>query len=282
MRSLIRSEFRAILFVCALTTSALIASRLNPDPLRLVLGIVGGYTLALCIYVFNAIADQKEDRINSPRRPLPSGTVKEQDAKLMAIFSGAVAFLMSFLIDIPTLILFGIAFLLGIAYSQKAIRAKRYASYKLIVVASGSALASLTGGVVGGKICPTVMLASTVFALFALVTVILGDIADFKGDVSVGSRTLPILVGKERALDIITAAPIVLIFLAFISYPFTGLNYVFLVSFSSVCAYSSRSMAKLHGWCEDINLCRDVKFKMRLVHLFLQISFVTGLIPIIL
>lgn len=125
----------------------------------------------------------------------------------------------------------------------------------------------------------TVVLAAMVFALFALVTLLLGDIADLKGDMLAGVRTLPVLVGPEKTLRIILSIPITLAVVSLTLYPLTGLNIVFPIMITLLCTYSFISMVKLRGRCGDVALCRRVKSKMRLMHIALQLSFLAGLLP---
>jgi hypothetical protein len=70
-----KSEYRVSVFVFSLITAYLLATNLRPNFLQLGELIVAWYFLTFGVYVFNALTDVEEDRIDHPSRPIASGKI---------------------------------------------------------------------------------------------------------------------------------------------------------------------------------------------------------------
>ncbi|MEE9585453.1 MAG: UbiA family prenyltransferase [Nitrososphaerales archaeon] len=276
---IIRSEARTIIFTWSLIASILIASEFKVEIPRLIIAAVGSYSLSLSIYVFGALMDINEDKINSPQRPLASGAASKYDAMTLGSLTFVAALIAGFLINILTAAFFVGAFLLGLSYSCPPIRAKERFPHKLLVPAVGAVVCTLTGGVVVGVVNAAIILASIVFALFSLVTLLLGDVADLEGDITVGVCSLSVLIGEKNTVKITLLIPFVIMLLSLVSYSMVGLNNLFLGLITILSVYSSLMIGTLLRKSDVAISCRGVKGKMRIVHLALQLSFVIGLIP---
>lgn len=279
------SESRVLIFVWALFAADLIASQLRPDMFRLLLGVVAGYFLTLGIYILNALMDLEEDKINSPKRPLASGIASVGTAKTLVVLSSVVAFAMAYLLGRTVMILFAIDFMLGISYSIPRIKAKSRFPHKMIVTAFGAGIFSLTGGAIAGTLTNRgVWFAAVAFSLFALVTLLLGDMSDIEGDSSAGVRTLPIVIGKRKATQFIEGLPISIAMLGLLMFPFLKMNLVFPFILLLLCGYSSYKISSLNkdkSELSDMKLkTRAVKSKMRIAHFLLQLTFIIGLISL--
>ena len=277
---LIKSESRVLIFVWALLAAYLIASDLHPDIYRLALLLSSGYLLSLGIYVLNGVMDLEEDRINSPDRPLASGAVRIEYAKIFLVLSISSSFLIGLFISLTTVALYGIVVFLGISYSIPRINAKKRFPHKMVVAASGSAVFSLTGGVAAQNLNPTIFFAAVSFALFAMVTLLLGDIADLRGDKSAGVRSLPLVIGPKKSVWFIIAIPMILCALGVMLFRFVNLNILFLLLLVALSTYSSLTTKTLLGNYDDIKVCRKVKSRMRIIHFILQFAFIVGLIAL--
>ncbi len=273
------SETRVLIFVWALLVAYLIASDLRPN-FTLLLLLPSGYLLTLGIYVLNDIMDVGEDTINSSTRPLASGTVSKEDAWMIVVISIGASLMMSYFVSLPTFALYSISLFLGISYSLPRLQAKRRFPHKLLVAASGAAIASLTGGVAAENLNATIFFAAVAFALFALVTLLLGDIADMRGDIALRVRSFPVVVGIKRAIYFVTALPVALSALGIFLFRFTDLNVMFPLLLIGVSCYSSLTMTSLISHFDDPGLCRKIKSRMRVMHFILQLAIIIGLIPL--
>ncbi|MCL4435736.1 MAG: UbiA family prenyltransferase [Thaumarchaeota archaeon] len=275
---IVRSEARTIIFAWSLTVSVIVASEFRVGLLRLVTVSLGYLLLSLSIYIFSAMMDVNEDRINSPSRPLASGAASHEDAAILVCLMGATALFTAFSISLATVAFFIIAFLLGISYSTPPIRAKEHFPHKVVVPVTGAIICSLTGGVIIGQISAAVVLASIAFAIFSLVTLFLGDVADLKGDLSAGVRSLSILIGSENTVKITLTLPLLIDALGLLFYQAANLNMLFPLMLTAASGYSSLTITKLIGKSEDVKRCRAVKSKMRVMHLVMQLSFIIGVV----
>ncbi len=273
---IIRYEIRTIIFAWSLTVSTLVSSRFQVGFINLIVSSLGGYFLSLAIYIFNALMDVGEDKVNSPDRPLASGSASREDAMSLMSLALGVALLASFFINTLTTIFFVAAFILGVFYSCPPFRAKNHFVGKIVIPVVGAAVCSLTGAAVAGNINVVVVLASIVFAIFSLVTLFLGDVADLKGDLAAGIFTLSAQVGAVNTIKITLALPLIAAMLGLLLYPNTGLNPLFPLLLLISAIYSSLTIMELLGKSGDTNACRSVKARMRWMHLVMQLCFIIG------
>lgn len=277
---LARSERRALIFTWALVVSYLIATDLRPVYSILALLGISGYFLTLGIYVMNALNDVEEDRINAKDRPLPSGWVSQGEGRAVLYFCLIFAFCLAAFVGVPTLAIYATALFLGTAYSLPRIRAKRIFPYKMVVGVSGAAISSLTGGIAARSFGPAVFFAAVAFTLFALVALLVGDVADMVGDASGGIRSLPIVIGARRSLWITMLVPVVVGILAIVLFPVLRLNLVFTIVAIGLTSYSSYTIGTLLRENEDSSACRKVKTRLRIVIPVLQLAFLIGLLAL--
>jgi geranylgeranylglycerol-phosphate geranylgeranyltransferase len=275
---LARSEYRVTMFVWALVIAYLLATDLKPNSFQLVELVVAWYFLCLGVYVFNALTDVEEDRIDHPRRPMPSGRVSITDGWLVFGISNSIAFVASFLISPICFILILGSFVLGIAYSHPTIRAKRRFPPKMIVSVVGAISVSLCGGIVAGNLNAPVYFSAVFFGLFAMVTLLLGDLSDIPGDTAAGVRSLPVVIGARNSIFVIALIPLVIAFIGVAFFRMANLNPLFPVLIVVIAAYSSINIISLLGKYDDYAFVRQVKSRMRIVHFVIQLSLLVGLL----
>lgn len=278
--NLVRSELRVTIFVWATLVSYLIASHLAPDYGTLGLLAVSSYFLVLGVYVLNDITDMSVDAINSPKRPLASGAASKSHAMALSVFSIIIALLLSALINVPTLAIYMFCLFLGLSYSVPRIHAKKTFLFKAIVPSSGAALISMAGGMAAQSLEPTIFFAAMAFALFALVTLLLGDISDIKGDIASGVRSFPVVIGPRNAILFAMAIPLLLAGLGVVLFRVADLNLVFVFLLIGLSAYCTITMRSLISNYDDPILCRKVKSRMRIVHFLIQLTFVLGILSL--
>jgi geranylgeranylglycerol-phosphate geranylgeranyltransferase len=236
-----------------------------------------GYLLSFGVYVLNSLSDLKEDRINAPNRPLPAGKVTVTEAKIVIVASIFSSLLLSAFISVPTVALYGVSLFLGLAYSIPRIRAKRFFQFKIIVPVSGAAVFSLAGGSAAQIQNPTIFFAAISFALFSMATLLLGDIADVKGDSIAGIISLPMVIGEKKSVYLIALIPLVLCGIGAFLFVFGIMNFLFPVVILGISIYMIINLRKLLDG-RDRKVIPRVKSRMRYVSLILQVSFILGLL----
>ena len=275
---LARSEYRVTMFVWALTTAYLLATDLKPNLAQLGELVLAWYFLCLGVYVFNALTDVEEDRIDHPRRPMPSGRVSISDGWLVFGTSIAIAFVAGFLISPICFIIILGTFVLGIAYSHPSIRAKQRFPPKMIVSVLGAVSVSLCGGIVAGNLDGAVYFSAIFFGLFAMVTLLLGDLSDIPGDTASGIRSLPVVIGARNSIFVISLIPLIIAFIGVAFFRMANLNPLFPVLIVIIAAYSSLNIISLLGKYDDYTFIRQVKSRMRVIHFIIQLSLIVGLL----
>ena len=180
-----------------------------------VIGLTMAAVLNAASNALNQIYDLEIDRVNKPRRPLPSGRIGLGEAWVFTIAAYALALLLAWLVA-PAgrhecFWIVVAATVITILYSVPPFRTKRLGIWAnvtiavprgvLLKVAGWSAVKTIAGvepWFIGG-----------IFGLFLLGASTTKDFADMAGDARGGCRTLPIIYGVRRAAWMISPSFIV-------------------------------------------------------------------------
>ena len=170
----------------------------GPPGLEVVLAALAGTLVAAAGNVVNDYFDSEIDRINKPRRPIPSGRMTRREsfrfacllalgALVVAVFSGRPAFAC-------------VAVWCVCLYVYSAHLKTRLLLGNLMVSAVSSS-GFVLGAWLAGR--PTAALAPTLLTfLFVMGREIVKDVEDLPGDHACGARTLPDRLGERRALAV--------------------------------------------------------------------------------
>lgn len=153
------------------------------------------FLITVSTNAWNDYIDIEIDRVNKPRRPLPSGLVSPRGALVFSIAGSTISLVVAAFINQPAfLIALGSNILLYL-YSWKL---KCTVLFGNAAVATVIALCFIFGGVAAGNIQPVLLLAVTVF--FAMMgREILKTMADYKGDLQQNCGTISTVWGKKVA-----------------------------------------------------------------------------------
>jgi 4-hydroxybenzoate polyprenyltransferase len=153
----------------------------------------------------NQIYDLEIDRINKPRRPLPSRRLSVRDAWTFTLAAYAVALLLAWAVAPggrhECFWIVVAATLITILYSVPPFRTKRLGIWANVTIAIPRGVLLK---VAGWSAVKTVLGAEpwfigAIFGLFLLGASTTKDFADMEGDARGGCRTLPIIYGVRRA-----------------------------------------------------------------------------------
>jgi 4-hydroxybenzoate polyprenyltransferase len=206
------------------------------------IGLTMAAVLNAASNALNQIYDLEIDRINKPKRPLPSGRLSLREAWVFTLVTYPVALLLAWLVapggrrECFWIVL--IATVITILYSVPPFRTKRLGIWAnvtiaiprgvLLKVAGWSAVKSIVG------IEPWFI--GAIFGLFLLGASTTKDFADMEGDARGGCRTLPIIHGVVKAAWMISPS-FVLPFLMISAGTFAGIltgNFVLLQLLAAV------------------------------------------------
>jgi len=175
---------------CAYLTMTILQVSIKLEPLLIT------FFMTWFLYSLNRLSDMKEDKINNPER------VKffHKYGKYFLYTSGAGYFILAF----SSIIFFNIYIFIHaiipmiIALGYSFFRLKKYLLLKDIIVAVvWGNLALLTSAYYGFQYSTIAILIFTFIFLRVMVTTIMFDIKDIKGDKVTGVNTLPVRYGKR-------------------------------------------------------------------------------------
>ncbi|RZN57347.1 MAG: hypothetical protein DSO09_05345 [Candidatus Methanomethylicota archaeon] len=164
---------------------------------EIIFGFFIGFLLTAFSMVLNDIMDIEIDRINVPNRPLPSGRISINSAKLYSIILAIIGILLTFYFSIYAIIIAFSSLIVSILYNTKA---KKTGLLGNIMVAYCVAIPFLFGAIITSNSINMKIL--TFFMLAFLSTIgreIIKGIADIKGDKIKNIKTLALSYGTKKA-----------------------------------------------------------------------------------
>jgi geranylgeranylglycerol-phosphate geranylgeranyltransferase len=198
---------------------------------EIIFGFFIGFFLTAFSMVLNDIMDIEIDRINVPNRPLPSGRISINSAKLYSIILAIIGILLAFYFSIYAIIIAFSSLIVSILYNTKA---KKTGLLGNIMVAYCVAIPFLFGAIITSNSINMKIL--TFFMLAFLSTIgreIIKGIADIKGDKIKNIKTLALSYGTKKAAIIASLFYISAIMLSIlpIIVKEVGLFYLFTIIF---------------------------------------------------
>lgn len=152
------------------------------------------------VYLINGISDLAGDRLNGSSRPLAAGRLEVWSASVITAALLVLSLLLASLLGCPFLLAVVAFVLLGLVYSVGPLAAKRAAVAALAVAAAGVFLTYAAAALVVAEAVPAHVLAfAAVASAWIAVVGHTKDFGDVAGDAADGRRTLPVLLGAERA-----------------------------------------------------------------------------------
>jgi geranylgeranylglycerol-phosphate geranylgeranyltransferase len=182
------------------------AHLLSPPVMRA--AIVVGLVVAAC-NVVNDYRDVTADRMDKPHRPIPSGRVSRRAAGGLALVLALTVFGVAWTLGLWPMAAIALATtILGTGYS--------YCLKSTVLLGNGtvgllSASTVIYGGLAAGNLTPQVTVAGVLVFLFVFAREILKTIADRRGDVLAGVRTVATRFGTPASLRLFQSLAIVFV-----------------------------------------------------------------------
>ena len=235
----------ALGFASGAVTAAGAAPR-EPWSVALIVYPVIGLTMAAVLNAasnaLNQIYDLDIDRINKPRRPLPSGRLSLRDAWTFTLVTYAIALVLAWFVAPggrhECFWIVVVAAIITVLYSAPPCRTKRLGIWANVTIAIPRGVLLKVAGWSSVKTVVGVepWFIGAIFGLFLLGASTTKDFADMEGDARGGCRTLPIIYGVRRAAWMISPS-FVVPFLMISAGTFAGIltgNFVLLQLLSAV------------------------------------------------
>lgn len=159
---------------------------------------------AVFAIVTNNIADIETDKISNPKRPLVLGTVQLQPYRLAGICSLIFSLLLS--LAVQAVMFYGI-FIISAGYyiySCRPFRLKRIPVIAKLIIGVNSLVVAVCGFMLAGGELNNFPLVWAVFIILPLsLAANFVDLKDTAGDGISGIRTLPVILGQKKAINLI-------------------------------------------------------------------------------
>jgi len=203
-----------------------IASEWKIVPIKIALAMIIVASIAAAGYVINDVYDIEIDKINKPKRPLPSGRVKIETAKTIAVSLFILGIALSLFLNIYAFI---VALLTSISLYYYAKNLKKEGVLGNVIVASTSALSAFYGGLAyfeGSWVIRTAIPTLYIF-FFTLSREFIKGIEDIEGDKANGVKTLAVRLGIQKTWIISKIILLILLVTSPLPY-FFGFNIIYL------------------------------------------------------
>jgi len=179
------------------------------------IGLVMAAVLNAASNALNQIYDLEIDRVNKPKRPLPSGRLSIADAWTFTLVTYAVALVLAWFVQPggrhECFWIVIVATIMTFLYSAPPFRTKRLALWANVTIAIPRGVLLKVAGWSSVKTIVGVepWFIGLIFGLFLLGASTTKDFADMEGDARGGCRTLPIIYGVRRAAWMISPSFVV-------------------------------------------------------------------------
>lgn len=160
-------------------------------------GFITGFMLTAASMAINDYYDKDIDAVNEPRRPIPSGAVKPQEAVVFASVLSTIGLIAAFLTSFLCLLTAAIAWVVFVAYTTVGKRSGLPGNFLVSICV---AIPLIYGSIVATD---AVQLNVWLFALIAFLSntgrEVTKGIADVEGDRSRRVKTLAVRFGEKKA-----------------------------------------------------------------------------------
>ena len=212
---LFRFELPFTAGVCVILGELLALGTL-PNAREMILGFLSVLLISATSLILNDYFDIESDRINAPERPLPAGLVTKRDVVLLSCGVTILGFITSFLLSFQALLVVILAWAVGFLYNWHF---KRTGLLGNLMVSFSVGMTFIFGGIAVDRPFEMVV---WFFGLFALLInageEIAADAMDLDGDRKAGSRSLPVLFGRENAIRISASIFFLVIVISFLPF----------------------------------------------------------------
>lgn len=200
--------------------------------LPVLLGLLTVFLISCGGMAINDYYDAEIDKLNKPKRPIPSGKISRKAALCYAIVLFAAGIAASYFISLNALAVAAFAAVLLAAYSA---RLKKMLLVGHLAISLLVALSFVFGGIVAGNYLPTLLMALLAF-LSNTAREVYKSIEDILGDKKHNVVSLPVRFGVLKAKLVANAFVIVSIIFSFIPYALGifGQTYLLFVAIADI------------------------------------------------
>jgi geranylgeranylglycerol-phosphate geranylgeranyltransferase len=249
---------------------------------------LGSFMIIVGMYVLNDLIDSDLDRTNGKGRPIPTGIVTKGQACIFVFLTNIFGVSLCFIGNDITGAIISLGLVaIGIMYSAPKLCLKDRFVVKTLAIAVAMMLCVILGSSsswattnVETRTSYDQLLLTIYIALMlgcmVFITSPFNDVADMKGDLAAGRKTIPIVIGAENTvrLGIFIAAS--MIAASWLMFSLTPTGWIMPLLVSAVSALTMVIMYKTLRRLGDHDYARKQHKKSMPLHLMVQLALVVG------
>lgn len=239
----------------------------------LIFGFMIGFFISTSVLILNDYFDIETDRINRPKRPLPSGIIKPSAAIILWILTSIIGFVVAFQISHIALFVVILFWIIGFLYNWKF---KRMGLFGNLMVSSSVAITFIFGGIIVGNPWNVIVWSFAFIAFFIdLGEEIASDALDMIGDEKINSKSIAINMGMDNAIKISSVLFGIVVFITFVPIFLGFLEWYYLVTIliiNIIIIYSTFKLFKIRSIDEGRKYTRLIYLGATFALLFFVIS----------
>lgn len=225
---LFRFELPFAAGVCVILGELLALGKV-PSIWEMVLGFLSVFLISATSLILNDYFDLESDRINAPERPLPSGVVTKREVVFLSCVVTALGFLTGAFLSGWALLVVILTWAVGFLYNW---RFKKTGLPGNLMVSFSVGMTFIFGGIAVGKPFEvSVWFFGMLALLINLGEEIAADAMDVDGDRKAGSRSLPVLMGREKAIRISATLFFLVIVISILPFVLGWMEWVYALPF---------------------------------------------------
>jgi geranylgeranylglycerol-phosphate geranylgeranyltransferase len=219
----------AVMSVFAVIVSAILVGFYNP--LQILIACLAVFLISGGGMVINDYFDYNADRINRPKRALPSGRISRKNALVYSLALFLMGNILVIFLNFQMLIIALLNTFLLVVYSW---RLKKTILLGNLMVSYVSASIFLFGSLLSNSITVTILILFLIAFSASMGREITKSVEDMKGDKKIKARTLPLTIDKNFSAWIAIFFIIFAVLFSALPYVFhlLSINYLFLIIIS--------------------------------------------------
>jgi geranylgeranylglycerol-phosphate geranylgeranyltransferase len=253
-----------------------IALGMLPSLSNAVLGFFSAAFLMASTMSMNDYYDVEIDKINCPKRPIPSGIITPREAILISIISGLIGIFAAALINMDSLAVASFALILMLYYNT---RGKKTGFFGNILVSICIGLPFIFGGAAVGRVTYLLVLFSLMAFISNLGREVTKGIIDLEGDRVKKIKTIAVMHGSRKASILAAILYIIAVGVSFTPpiLEMVSMTYIPFVLVSDI-GFVSSSLSLMRNY--DMEHTEQTKRKVLVWMFFGLLAFIAGSIYI--
>ncbi len=253
-----------------------IALGIFPNVWNAVLGFFSAAFLMASTMSMNDYYDLEIDKINCPKRPIPSGIVTPKEAIIISIIFGVIGIIAAALINMYSLGIASFAFTIMLYYNK---RRKKTGLFGNILVSICIGLPFIFGGATVARVTYLLLLFSLMAFISNLGREVTKGIMDLEGDHLKKIKTIAVMYGPRKASIVAVMLYIIAVVVSFVP-PILGMvsmAYIPFVLVSDI-GFVSSSVSLTRKY--DVEYAEQTKNRVLIWMFFGLLAFIAGSIYI--